>query len=406
MKNILIIVFTGLFAGCAGCGNERPRFSHEQTVQLGLDSVKLLNVDRENSIVLDLNEFLSNRMIKTGEFIDYSTLILLETTDKSLIAEINKLICTENRFFILDSDIGQNVLIFSSEGKFIRKIPKGGGPEDIVNPEDIAVDEEKQVLIVHHKTGLSFFDFNGKFIKKERHTPFYFSNFRVIHEGYLFVTVAQHYNVHLNELSGMQVLITDSAFRIIAAGFPFHYPKENNFGIYDYTNAFENNVHFAFKFSDKVYKLENAFSVKECYQLDFHTKRLPERYMENSDIFWKESRQNDSYYYMGDYVECETHEYFSLQNDFNRQAYKTFIFRDKSTGKLIAGNQVFVDTETAPLFATPLAGRKDEFVGAIPAIAICNSLTERKTDNEILKNIDEDANPVLVKYKLKRLPEK
>ncbi|MDR0559059.1 MAG: 6-bladed beta-propeller [Prevotellaceae bacterium] len=405
MKKILIIIFTGLLAGCAGRGNERPRFSQEQIVQLGLDSVKLLNIDRENSVVLDLNEFLSDKMIKTSEFIDSSTLIPLETTDESLIAEINKLICTEDRFFVFDSDIGQNVLIFSKEGKFIHKIPKGGGPEDIVNPEDIAIDEKNQILIVHHKTGLSFFDFNGKFIKKQR-VPFYFSNFRIIPEGYLFITGAQHYNVHLNELYGLQVLITDSTFRIIAAGLPYLYPKENYYGNYDYTNSFGNSVHFAFKFSDKVYQLENAYSVKECYQLDFHKKRIPEQYLENTDVFIKESRQNDCYYYLGDYIECATHENFSLYNAFNRKAFKTFIFRDKSTGNLIGGNQVFVDSDTAPLFASPLTGWKDEFIGAIPAIAIHNSLTERKTNNEILKNIDEDANPVLVKYKLKRSTEK
>ncbi|MDR0558903.1 MAG: 6-bladed beta-propeller [Prevotellaceae bacterium] len=408
MKKILIIALTGLLTGCAGRGNERPRFSQEQIIHLGLDSVKLLNIDRENSVVLDLNGFLSDKMIKTSEFIDYSTLIPLETTDESLISEIEKLICTENRFFIIDMNY-RNVFIFSHEGKFICKLPTGGGPEDILNPYDIAVDERKQILIVEHRTGLSFFDFNGKFIKKEKpfHIPFYFNKFRVIPEGYLFILANRRTdNTHLNKLSDLQVLITDSTFRIIAAGFPYHYPDANNYGNYDYTNSFENNVHFAFKFSDKVYKLENAYSVKECYQLDFHKKRIPEQYLENTDIFWKEARQNDCYYYMGDYVECETHEYFALKNNFNRKGFKTFIFRDKSTGNLIGGNQVFVDSDTAPLFAPPLAGWKDEFIGAISAFAIHNSLTERKTNNEILKNIDEDANPVLVKYKLKRSTEK
>jgi hypothetical protein len=261
---------------------------------------------------------LSEKEIKSSEFIDSIEFIPLETTNESLIAEINKLICMEDRFFVFDSDIGRNVFIFSGNGKFIRKIPIGEGPEEIHNPGDIAVDEEKQNLIVYNKYGLSFFDFNGKFIKRER-LPFSFKNFRVIPNGYLFLTVAQHWNPHLNELSDMQILITDTTFRIISAGLPYRYLKENNFGITDYTNSFENKVNFSFKFSDKIYQFEDTLSVRERYQLNFKEKMLPEKYLELSyNEIRKILKQNDYYYYMGDFVECETHEYFTIHNDFNK----------------------------------------------------------------------------------------
>lgn len=404
MKKILFASVLFLY-GCMGeHGKENLRFSKEQVKQLGLDSIKSLNIVKQNSIVLDINDFLSEREIKSSEFIDSVKFVPLETTNESLIGEINKLICTENRFFIFDSDIGKNVLIFSKEGRFIRKIPKGGGPEEILNPGDIAVDEEKQHLIVYDRTGLSFFDFDGNFIKRKL-VPFYFSNFRVIPNAYLFVTVAQNHNVHLGSLSTMQILISDTTFRIISAGFPFHYPKGNSYSITDYTNSFGNNVNFSFKFSDKIYQVEDTLSVNEMYQLDFKKKTFPEAYLKlgNKELLEK-LKHNDSYYYMGDFVECETHEYFAIYNNFNKKAYHTLIFRDKSTGKFMGGNRVLLDTGTIPLFSFPLASYKDKFIGAASSLAIHRYLLEKKTElkeNELLKNIDDDSNPVLVIYHLK-----
>jgi hypothetical protein len=407
MKKVIFVFLIFLYSGCTGQqGKESLRFSQEQVEQLGLGDIKLLNIIERNSIVLDFNNFLSEKEIKSSEFIDSIKFIPLETNKESLIAEINKLICTEDRFFIFDSDIGKNVLIFSKDGKFINKISKGGGPEEIFNPEDIAVDEKRKNLIVYNKTGLSFFDFNGKFIKRVR-LPFYFKNFRVIPNGYLFVTVAQNWNVHLDELSNMQILISDTTFRIISAGFPFHYPKENSFGIADYTNSFDNNVNFSFKFSDKIFQFEDTLSVKKRYQLDFKKKQFPEKYtieLSYSEIL-KVLKQNNYYYYMGDFVECATHEYFAIYNDFNKKTYQTLIFRDKSTGEFIGGNQVLIDTGSIPLFNFPLASYKDEFIGVVSSLAINRYLSEKEThstDDELFKNIDDDSNPILIKYKLKR----
>ena len=209
---------------CFCCSQNRERsarFSEEQVAQLGLNSTKQLIVHTENSLKLDLNEFLSDKVLALGELVENIKYIPLQTTRRSLIGEITKLICVEKYYFILDQYTSRNVFIFSNDGTFIKTLPTGQGPQDIFRPQDIAVDENMEHLIVYHKTGFSHFDYQGNFVKREQ-LPFYFTNFRVIPNGYLFVSEAGKYNIHLNEISEMQLFITDRNFRIISAGLPFH----------------------------------------------------------------------------------------------------------------------------------------------------------------------------------------
>ena len=401
MKTISFIIFIILCIGCSEKKDSDPKFSKEQIKQLDLSNSNSLRILNKNSLILDLNNFLSKKEISASSLVDSIKYIPLQTTDKSLIAEVNKLICIEHYYFILDSDIGKNVFIFSDEGVFIKKIPTGQGPEEIYNPGDIAIDEEKKHLIVYNKKGLSFYDYHGNFVKRER-LPFNFKNFRVLSNGYLFITVPNQNN-HLEEFSEMQVLITDKNFRIISAGLPFHYLKTLNYGITDYTSSLEKEVNFSFKFSNKIYQYVDTFSVQEKYQLDFSKKELPVKYLEmNSREVLNTLKNYNYYYFMGNFIENNTHEYFAIYNDYNREAYQTFIFRDKLNGELKGGNKIILDSNV-PLFSYPLTAYKNEFIGAISSNAIRHYLSDtekREEKNVLFTHISEDSNPILVRYKL------
>jgi hypothetical protein len=361
----------------------------------------------ENSVKINLGEFMSDRKLSIDDLIDSIIYIPLETSTKeSLIGGIDKLIYTDNYVFVFDNFIGNNVLIFSTDGKFIKSIPTGAGPQEISRPQDIAIDEEQQHLIVYNKRGLSFYDYRGNFVKREL-LPFFFDNFSVIPNGYLFVSDAGNYNVHLGDFSDKQVLITDKNFRVISAGLPFHYSKNLNFVTKNYTSSLGKKVNFAFKFSNKVYQYVDTFSVQEKYQLDFSGKGFPTRYL---DMNWEkvqaELKDNNYYFFMGDYLENDIHECFQIRN-LNKKPYRLLIYRDKMSGKLKGGDFI---TEVN-IISAPLTTYKNEFIGALNGYSAFNTLSELKKDEkhkdaydryyELFGNIDEDANPILIKYTLK-----
>lgn len=402
MKKASLIIFIFLHLGCSSKKEHNSNFSMNQIEQLGLSNTKALNVLDENKLVLNFNNFLDEKEIPVSELIDNIKFIPLQTTEESLIAEINKLICTDHYYFILDSDIGKNVLIFSNNGAFIKKIPIGQGPEEIYNPGDIAIDEEQNHLIVYNRKGLSFYDYQGNFVKREL-LPFNFKNFRIIPNGFLFVIVPNQNN-HLGELSKMQVLITDKKFRIISAGLPFHYSENINYGITDYTSSFEKDINFSFKFFDKIYQYVDTLCIQEKYQINLSEKKLPNQYLEMDmkDLFYA-LKENDYYYFMGNFIQNETHEYFAVYNRYNKMTYQTFIFRDKLNGKLKGGNKITLDDDI-PFFSFPLTAYKREFVGAISSQDIYYYLSEKRekeSKNILFDQVDHDSNPILIKYKLK-----
>lgn len=402
MKKILFLISIFLYLGCTEKKEHKSNFSAEQIEQLGLSDVKPLNILDKNKLTLNLNDFLNESKIMVDELVDSIKFIPLQTTEESLIAEVNKLICTEHYYFVLDSDIGKNVFIFSSEGAFIKRIPTGQGPEEIYNPGDIAIDEEQNHLIVYNRKGLSYYDYQGNFIKRKL-LPFNFKNFRVIPNGFLFIVVPNQNN-HLGELSKMQVLITDRNFRIISAGFPFHYSENLNYGITDYTSSFMKETNFSFKFSNKIYQYVDSLNIQEEYQLNFSSKELPNEYLKmNTKELFDTLKNNDFYYFMGNFVTNDTHEYFALYNRYNKMKYQTFFFRNKRSGELTGGNKISLNDDI-PFFSFPITSYKNTFIGAISSQAINYYLSENKgkyKNNALFDQIDSDANPILVKYILK-----
>lgn len=403
MTKILCILIPLLILGCSEKKREQ-KFSDEQIAQLELNNIKPIEIVKQGSVKLNLNEFLSEEEISIDSLVESVDYIALETTEKSLIAEINKLLCVEQYFFILDSDIGRNVFIFSKTGKFVKKISVGQGPDEIYNPADIAIDQKLEHLIVYNRKGFSFYDYNGNFIKREL-VPFNFSNFRVLPNGYLFV-MDPNRNNHLKEVSEMQVLITDRNFRIISAGLPFHYSLHNSYGITDYTDSFKEKVSFAPKFSNRIYQYVDSVHIREKFLLDFKKKELPAEFlkMETEELF-KVLKNNDYYYFMGDFVENDSHEYLSLYNNYNKKTYQTLIFRDKNSNYLQGVNKILLN-DLFPIFGYPLVGYEDKFIGAVNPNVIHNYISKKRKQGKIPSSfptdVEEDSNPVLIRYKLKK----
>lgn len=73
--------------------------------------------------------------------------IPLETTEASLIEEINKIIVRDSVFYIFDN-MRKRVLLFDYEGKFISSIDKLGlGPGEYTYPSDMDVDKDGNIYV-------------------------------------------------------------------------------------------------------------------------------------------------------------------------------------------------------------------------------------------------------------------
>lgn len=102
-----------------------------------------------------------------SEIVDSLQYIKLETTDESLIGNIDKLFATKERLILLDRDNAESIYLFNLQGEFINKISRmGRGPNEYLSIEDIAVDEDaEQIILWDSQAGkLLIYGFDGTFI--------------------------------------------------------------------------------------------------------------------------------------------------------------------------------------------------------------------------------------------------
>ncbi len=84
--------------------------------------VPLVSFDIDQGKTGDVSEVFEDRKI-----------VFLETLEESLLTEVTKIICAEDRIYILDEP-ANSIVVFDTTGKFISAIrPSGRGPQDSGN---------------------------------------------------------------------------------------------------------------------------------------------------------------------------------------------------------------------------------------------------------------------------------
>lgn len=156
--------------------------------------------------------------------------IPLETSETSLIRNIDKIITKDSIFYIFDN-MSKKIFLFNQEGKFLRNIDKvGQGPGEYTSPSDMEVDNDGNVYVSDFPAkriikynlgngndfeviniGVSFMDFviHGKFI--------YLS--RMIKNGAFSVNLAR-WNMDTHE---MEILKENKLLEGNTIGFANHY---------------------------------------------------------------------------------------------------------------------------------------------------------------------------------------
>jgi hypothetical protein len=95
-------------------------------------------------------------------------IIPLETTDESLIRNIDKLIYYNNNFYILDYS-AYKILVFDNRGNYLFKIDnRGQGPDQYIHIADFDIDRNgnKLTLISAVDAKLHEYDLNGRFLRQ------------------------------------------------------------------------------------------------------------------------------------------------------------------------------------------------------------------------------------------------
>lgn len=319
-----------------------------------------------------------------------------------MLDRIRKIIITKSNIYIYDDFKGGGIVIFDSDGNYIKRIPNGRGPGELFKLYDIAFDKKRNEFIAYQHSYFSFFAPDGQYIRQQK-LPLIVYEVAVIPEGYVFKTINGQTNNHLGPWKNSGLLITDKKFKLISVGLPWQDSQVNLEGYnYLYNNS---SLYITEKFKDTIYQYVSKDNVlKAKYIFDYSRKKIPERYLKGSSEQFKNAiLQNDVYFYLGEYLDSQSHHVFFINSWFNES--QLIVYRDKNSGNMKGGTRPYYNLNEIPPIAFPKTtfgdylvsryypGKKDLFTS--------NSSIISDDDKLKVKGLTENDNPVLVFFKLK-----
>lgn len=137
---------------------------------------KLSKLDVDNSSVMSIKippKFNAKGISKYSEIFSRIKLVPLETTSRSRIGRIDKIVTHNGNFYILDQVQSKAVFQFDKNGKFIRRFGKvGSGPGSYNEPNDISIRDDKLTIWVNNFKKFIVYDLGGNLVK-EIHTDLF-----------------------------------------------------------------------------------------------------------------------------------------------------------------------------------------------------------------------------------------
>jgi hypothetical protein len=404
MKSHIIIISAFFAIACTNNNNRIIKFTPDEVASLSLDSTRRITVDSDSGITINLNPFLNEKTYNFGKMMKSIYVIPLETTDESLLSTIKNIVVSDSNIYIHDEYKSGGIVIFDNKGNFVKRIQQGQGPGEIFSLKHIAFDAGNNELVVFYNHFFSFFTPDGKFKRRER-IPLNAYSFAILPDGYLFHSINGLINNHINPDIEYLILITDRQYKLRSAGFPSSYAEDNCYeGLTRYINLNENTINLTFKFTNFIYKYVDNFNIKLKYILDISRKGMPNSLLKYSyEHLMSELEENDYYFYMGDYVENATHDFFRFMNLYTRSY--TFIYRDKQSGNTTGGTHKEIDPTMFIPLNEPISSYGKYFVSySFQSEEWSMWLTSKFFPEDVvrkLKTLTEDDNPVLVFYELK-----
>lgn len=202
-------------------------------------------------------------------------LVFLETNDDILLANCDKVIFHEDRFYVYDSQFS-HLLAFDRQGKYLFRVGNlGHGPGEYQSIYGFSVDTNADKILVYSLDNQAVFEYSleGRFIEKKG-VDFYGHDFDLAPNGdYIF-------NLRYND-NGLyakdNVFVTNRQGKVNTQLFP--YPQTATKMVIGFSGflCIEDDLgYYAHTFSDTIYRVDwNTQKVQALFKLDLGSKHWP-----------------------------------------------------------------------------------------------------------------------------------
>ncbi|MFV0267948.1 MAG: 6-bladed beta-propeller [Draconibacterium sp.] len=331
-------------------------------------------------------------------FFKQKRVIVLETTEASLISQINRIVAFENRYYILDKR-SKSIYVFGEDGSFFKRIRRiGRGPGEYINLTDFTVDPQNRrlVLLCEIPNSLIYIDLDVNFIGQEfkKELDLYISS----------DSSSMYFASFLLKPKGKHIRIEDGAKSRLYLDYEDYIFNKDFYGPHPNIIS-SNNIYFFKVYDNQIYRLTEG-GAEPAYLIDMGKRFLDIDFVKGHDIdAILTSVTDNEIYRISDFRESNKYIVFSTY------PYRRIAIYDKTLkrGKLISE---FYDPETGLCFNDFIAhdGKGEEMMFLFLASTFKSYVLNNEKNKSVevpnkyrvlANNIDENDNPILMIYTLK-----
>ena len=400
-------IYTFLVIGCVAfsCTKERATnrakeffVGYEDIVS---DVVPEAAIDRADLITIDIPDR-GGQKVHLDELLDSVYYVKLETNNKCLIGNVDKIIAIKNRLIIIERLNEKSVLMFSDNGSFLTEISRTGkGPGEYISLSDVTVDKNKDEIVLFDgkRRKRLFFDLDGKFLREEP-TYFYSTDFEILSDGNYLYKQDIGVNMHMPSVMDYNLIITTPDQKIVQKMIPDDLknkvPSLKDFDNLHNLYAAEPSVLFTPRFSDTIFEI-NITGIKAKYHLNMGDRNAFQQLNPRStvDDYYDKRNKDKLYSFNGVSFETNNGLFFRISNLGS-------CFYKKGTGELVWGDTFSDFSDNLVAFDTPIGSTGTFFIGVIWPHSIYPS--DRKLEKSVAQMLEEtkpEDNPILFFYTIK-----
>ena len=199
-----LLVFSLLLMNSCHSGNDIKKraedfFEGYKKIIKKPDSIPEIIPEHKNISIIDVPVDIESNVINYSLLIDSTYYVKLQTTSESLIGDIDKILFGRDRIIIIEKLQRKSALLFTNDGKFIRKIGKeGNGPGEYVNLRDIAIDFDNGMIVLMDDFGrkILYFDLDGNYLYYKK-LYYYSVGFSILDNGCFIFFQDRSINSHI-----------------------------------------------------------------------------------------------------------------------------------------------------------------------------------------------------------------
>ena len=360
----------------------------------------LNTTDKEEGARIDFGKL---KTVNTADLISDYFYVALESSEASLLGNIDQIEVYNDRIYILDSSKTNALYVFTKEGKFAMKLEgKGDGPGEFISPHSFWIDRGGYIFILDRqldrlqKYRLSDLEFVEDVVLPSP-APTSFALLPNSNHYIYYYSLRQH-----DAFSGKQFVIADGVGNVVSSFYDAPPTAKILHGTPANFYLFNGQVRTYPHFSNKVYELADD-SLKCCYTFSWENQGFPptelfQKYKSSGEVM-KEILTGTHDWIRLLYV-YELPDMLAVKYYVKRDLYLSIADKDNNKFINIKNEQIVDDLGIGGKFPLPLTVCDDRFVGAINSFDIDRNKVKDKRLLDLLDNMSDEGNPILIFYSI------